>query len=157
VMIQTSERNPMTTSFDYPVISWLGTDPFSLPVYSECFDDAGIEIMGESPYINAKGAGISFALTQERRIKTVFLYSQGFEGFSAYAGALPLGLTLNSSRAEVRAAMGDPAMSGEKGGVGIMTLDFSFDRFEKGEHYLNFRYLAGDKAIQLIVIGLCSD
>jgi hypothetical protein len=145
------------TPFEHPAISWLNADPFGLAVYAENFEGAAAIALVETPYLSAKGAGISFALTRDQKVQTVFLYSEGFEGFSAYAGALPAGLSLASSRADVRAALGVPVMSGEKGGVGIMAIDFSFDRFEDGENYMNFNYLSGDKAINLLVIGRCDD
>jgi hypothetical protein len=147
----------MAIFFDHLAITWLGADPFSLPIYGECFAGATPTTYGESPYLNAKNAGISFALTRDHKVKTVFLYSEGLEGFSAYGGALPNGLSLASSRAEVRAAVGDPVMSGEKGGIGLMAIDFSFDRFEDGKNYMNFQYLPGDKGIHLLVIGSCDE
>jgi hypothetical protein len=147
----------MTTLFDHPAITRLGTDPFSLPIYSECFAGATPASFGESLYLNAKDAGISFALTRDRKVKTVFLYSQGFEGFSAYGGALPCGLSFASSRADVLAAVGDPVMSGEKGGIGLMAIEFSFDRFEDGKNYMKFQYLPGDKGVHLCVIGSCDE
>jgi hypothetical protein len=147
----------MAALFDHPALAWLGADPFGLPIYSACFAGAKPATFGETPYLNAKAAGISFALTRGGKVETVFLYSQGFEGFSAYGGALPNGLSLASSRAEVRTALGDPVMSGEKGGVGLMAIEFSFDRFEDGKNYMNFQYLPGDKGVNLLVIGACDE
>jgi hypothetical protein len=147
----------MNIPFEHPAITWLGADPYILPVYAESFGGAAAIALVETPYLSAKGAGISFALTRDQKVQTVFLYSEGYEGFSAYAGTLPAGLSLASSRADVRAALGVPVMSGEKGGVGIMAIDFSFDRFEDGENYMNFNYLPGDEAVNLLVIGRCDD
>jgi hypothetical protein len=147
----------MNLPIEHPATVWLRADPFSLPIYAECFDGVAAEIMGESPYLNGRSAGISLALTRDHTIKTVYLYSEGYEGFSEYTGGLPAKLSFSSSRSDVRAALGAPVMSGEKGGMGIMAIDFSFDRFEDGVHYLLVRYLPGDKAIQLFIFGLCSD
>jgi hypothetical protein len=147
----------MNIPFEHPAITWLGADPYTLSVYAESFESAAAIALVETPYLSAKGAGISFALTRDQKVRTVFLYSEGYEGFSAYTGVLPAGLSLASSRADVRAAMGEPVMSGEKGGVGIMAIDFSFDRFEDGENYMNFSYVPGDMAVHLLVIGRCDD
>jgi hypothetical protein len=137
--------------------AWLGQDPLSLPVYAACFGGAAVEIMGESPFLNAKAAGISLALKPNHTVRAVFLYSEGVEGFSAYADALPAGVSLSSSRADVQAACGEAAMSMEAGGIGLMAIDFAFDRYESGDHYLRFEYVTGDSAIRLVTLGLCSD
>jgi hypothetical protein len=140
---------------DHPAFSWLGKDPYALPVYAEKFAGAKAKIMGESPYLDAKQAGISFPLSRKNMIQAVHLYSEGFEGFKAYQGSLPAGLSLASSRADVRAALGEPAMSVEPGGVGIMAIEYALDRFESGEHYLSIQYCAGDKALLLVTLGFC--
>jgi hypothetical protein len=147
----------MTSFTDHPAISWLGADPLTLPIYTECFDGAAVKIMGESAYLNAKRAGISLALTREHKVQTVFLYSEGVEGFTAYVRALPAGLTLASNRADVRAALGEAAMSAEPGGIGLMAIAFGFDRFEADDHYLHFEYLPGEGGIRLVTFGLCTD
>ncbi len=144
----------MTSFTDHPACTWVGADPFTLPIYAERFDGAVAEIMGESPYINAKDAGISFALTRKHLVETVFLYSEGFEGFSAYTGALPMGLSFANSRTEVRTALGEPVRSGEAGGIGLMAIEHSWDRFEADALYLHIQYQAGDAGILLITIGI---
>jgi hypothetical protein len=135
--------------------TWLGQDALSLPVYAEWFDGVAIEIMGESPYLNAKAAGISFSLNADHRVRAVFLYGEGVEGFAPYVDALPAGLSLSNSRADVCNVLGEAVMSANPGGVGLMAIDFSFDRYESGDHYLRFEYVPGDAAIRLVTIGLC--
>jgi hypothetical protein len=143
----------MTFSADYEPLAWIGALAKSLEVYARWFDGAAPEIMGESPYLNAKSAGISFALEKDGAVRTVFFYSQGFEDFAQYAGPLPAGLTFASSRAEVRAALGGPSMSGEPGGVGLMAIEYGFDRFENDNRYVHFQYTKGDNTVLLVTIG----
>ena len=145
----------MTHFTDHLAFSWLGKDPYTLPVYAEKFAGAKAKIMGESPYLDAKQAGISLPLSRKNIVQAVHLYSEGFEGFKAYQGSLPAGLTLASSRADVRAALGEPAMSAEPGGSGIMAIEHSLDRYEAGKYYISFQYLAGDHAIMLVTLGFC--
>lgn len=147
----------MTEFTDHPAFSWLGKDALSLPIYAERFDGATIFIGGESPYLDAKMAGIELALNADQTVKVVHLYSEGIEGFAAYADPLPTGLSLSSSRAEVCAALGEPVRRGEKGGVGIMAIEYSWDRFEANGKYPHFEYLPGDGAVRLATIGLCSN
>ncbi len=147
----------MTDFTNHPAFSWLGKEALSLPIYAEKFDGAAITIMGESPYLDAKGAGIEFALNADHSVKAVHLYAQGIEDFAAYADPLPVGLTLTSSRADVRAALGEPALQMEPGGVGLMAIEFAFDRYEAGDQYLRFEYMKGETAIRLVTVWLSSD
>ena len=118
--------------------------------------DAGAKgiIMGESPYLDAKKAGIELALNADHTVKAVHLYAQGIEDFAAYADPLPAGLSLMSNRADVRATLGEPAMAMDANGVGLMAIEFAFDRYEMVEHYLRFEYLKGEAAIRLETIGM---
>lgn len=52
--------------------------------------------------------GVEFAIGENGRIRTVFLYAQGADGFAAYTGALPLDLRWGQTRAEVEARLGPP-------------------------------------------------
>jgi hypothetical protein len=142
---------------EHAVFSWLGQPAFDLDIYRQSFGGAAAEIMGESPYLNARGAGISFALSPDHTVRAAFFYAQGVEGFDAYAGSLPAGLDLVKSRADVRTALGAPAMSIDAGGVGLMAIAFAFDRFEEADVYLRCEYWPGDDAIRLITIGRCDD
>jgi hypothetical protein len=120
--------------------------------------------MGESPYLNAKGAGVSFALfgyddPAAAVVRAVFLYAQGVEGFEQYAAdPLPAGLSFASRRADVRrSSLGQLVQSGDAGGVGFMAIEFAFDRFEADGQYLRFEYHPGDGSIRLVTIGLCGE
>lgn len=147
----------MTEFTSHLAFSWLDKDALSLPIYAERFDGAAITIMGESPYLDAKNSGIELALNADHTLKAVHLYAQGVEDFEAYAEPLPADLALSSSRADVRAALGEPAMSMDAGGVGLMAIEFAFDRYEAGEHYLRIEYLKGENAIRLVTMGSCAD
>jgi hypothetical protein len=143
----------LASAFAHPAFLWLGQPAMTLDVYGRLFNGAQPQIMGESSYLNAQPAGISFALTAEHSIKAIFFYAQGVEDFAQFGETLPAGLSFSNNRAEVRAALGDAAFSGEAGGVGIMAIDFAFDRFEHGSHYLRFEYAPGDSAVRLVTIG----
>ncbi len=143
----------MTTQFDTPLIGWLGQRYNAPAEHAALFGDAAPEIMGESPYLNGRANGIAFALTADHRIKAIFLYAHGVEDFAQYAGALPAGLSFTSSRADVRTAMGAPALSGDAGGTGLFAIEHSFDRFEADGFYIRFEYEARDAAVRLVTIG----
>ncbi len=146
----------MTEFTNHPAFSWLGKDVQSLLSYAECFYGAKIIFVGESPYLDAKKAGIELVLNADHSVKAVHFYAQDTEDFHAYAEPLPGGLTLSNSREEVLAAFGSAAMSMDPGGIGLMAIEFAFDRFETSEHYLRFEYLTGEGAIRLVTIGFNS-
>jgi hypothetical protein len=143
------------TPFDFPALSWLNCHYESVDGYAALFNGAVPEIMGESPYINGRDAGIAFALNEKNEIRAIFLYAEGVEDFCQYQADLPAGLSFFSSRAEVRASMGiAPSFSGEAGGEGIFAIEHSYDRFENEAFYIRFEYYAGDANIRLVTMGL---
>jgi hypothetical protein len=147
----------MTFPPPHEAFDWIGQPALDLPVYKRLFNGAKPVIAGESPYLSAKENGVEFALRPDHTVRAAFFYSQGVEDYAQYQGPLPSDLSFGKNRADVRSALGEPAMSGEAGGTGIFALDHSFDRYEDGVHYLRFEYQTGDAAIRLITIGLCDD
>jgi hypothetical protein len=145
------------TAFEHSVFSWIGQPALGLEVYHARFAGAMPVIMGESPFLNSKAAGISFALTKKHSVKAVFLYAQSVEDFDQYADVLPAGLTFSSTRNDVLATIGPAVYSADAGGAGIMAIEHSFDRYENGSHYLRFEYFANNAAIRLVTVGSVAD
>jgi hypothetical protein len=144
----------MPNPFDYAPLANLGVPFAEAALYRAAMTDAQPVIMGESPYVNVQKAGIALALDRQAKVRTVFLYRQGVEGFAQYAGALPGTLTFDSNRAEVRSLFGTPVLTAEAGGTGIMAIDFAFDRFEAGAFYMRFEYLPDEGGLRLLTLGL---
>jgi hypothetical protein len=140
-------------AFDFPLLSWIGQKDEAIDGYAKTFKGLKPETMGESLYLNARKAGIALALTKRRAVLTIFLYAQGVEDFEEYNGALPADLFFGSSRADVRAALGEPTFSGEAGGTGTFAIEHSFDRFEDGAHYIRFEYFSADASIRMVTLG----
>lgn len=139
--------------FDTPLFGWIEQRYDAIDDYVRLFKSAKPEIMGESPYLQGKEAGIAFALTRDHHIRAIFLYAQGVEGFAQYAGALPAARSFSSTRADVRAALGMPAMAVEAGGSGVFAIEHSFDRFEANGFYARFEYIAGHAGVRLVTLG----
>jgi hypothetical protein len=153
VILMTSYRS----AFEHPAFGWVGEPALQLEIYHSSFAGAKPVIMGESPYLNAKRAGVSFALTKNHTVKAVFLYAKDVENFAQYVGPLPAGLAFSSSRDDVKAALGEAVFSGDAGGTGFMAIEHSFDRFEHDSHYLRFEYMPGNGSIRLVTIGSVGD
>lgn len=143
----------MTQIFESPIFSYLGQLGREVDIYPTTFNSVEVEVMGESNYLNARDAGISFALNKKLKVDAIFLYADGVEDFKQYQEALPGGLSFDMSRAQVRKALGEPSFSGEAGGTGIMAIAFSFDRYESDTDYIRFEYTEKDKQIRLVTMG----
>jgi hypothetical protein len=50
--------------------------------------------------------------------------------------------------------LGTPGASGEVGGVGLMALEFAWDRYNFLEFYLHLEYARGDVSIRKITLGM---
>jgi hypothetical protein len=144
----------MSDIFQSKLFSYLGQAYQKTGIYPTVFKSSKPQIMGESPCLNAREAGISMALEKDGRIRAVFLYAKGIEGFGRYELPLPGGLTFDRPRRVVRSKLGEPAFGGEAGGTGIMAIEYSFDRYESSEFYIRYEYAEGDSGIRLVTLGL---
>jgi hypothetical protein len=140
--------------FQSKLFSYLGLPYQKADIYPSVFKLSQPQIMGESPYLNARGEGISLALEKDDRIKAVFLYAEGIEDFGQYKLPLPGGFAFDTPRAVIRSKLGEPAFGGEAGGTGIMAIEHSFDRYQSAEFYIRFEYADGGVGIRLVTLGL---
>jgi hypothetical protein len=60
------------------------------------------------PFQLCKSAGIALWMDSDRIVKTAYLYVSAAEGFSAYRGELPLGLTAGDAMTDVERKLGYP-------------------------------------------------
>jgi hypothetical protein len=63
---------------------------------------------GGKYYYGFKKDGISLSFNKDDILQAIFLYNQGTEGFTQYAGLLPYGLTFNMTKSEVEKILGTP-------------------------------------------------
>lgn len=143
----------MTNIFAHQLFANIGQKAFETELYTQSFNGADVEIMGESPYLNASDAGIELVLSKKHTIEAIHLFNGAAEGFCRYSGLFPLDIDFDMTRAHVRLKLGKPAMSAEAGGIGIMAIEHSFDRYEDDRFYIRIQYEAGDSAVALITLG----
>lgn len=60
----------------------------------EVFDD------GRDRYVSFPKDGVS-VMFRDDQLETIFLYTDGLDGFSAYAGEIPFGITLSDSEEKI--------------------------------------------------------
>jgi hypothetical protein len=144
----------MPTDFTDSLFEALGQPALSSPLHAQYFSQTEIEICGESPYLNAMGAGISLPLSKKHKIDAIHLYSGTLEGFCRFEGATPFGIGFDMTRAQIREKLGEPAMSADPSGTGLFAITHSYDRYEDDRFYVRYQFEAGDCAVRLITLGL---
>jgi hypothetical protein len=131
---------------DWSFVSTLGK-PMAPEMHHEWFDDKPLK--GE--FIQNKKRGVAVWLDHHQRISVIGLHSKGFEKGAGYAGDLPAGLSWITSREAARSLLGAPESSADAGGVGIMALEFSWDRWALDTGgFIRVEYIAGDSGIRAI-------
>jgi hypothetical protein len=143
----------MTDIFAHPLFATIGQKAFETELYTQSFNGAQIEIMGESPYLNARDAGIELVLNKKHKIEAIHLFNGTAEGFCRYAGPFPFDIDFDMTRAQIREKLGTPAMSMEAGGIGIMAIEHAFDRYENDTHYIRFQFTDEGAGVHLITLG----
>ncbi|MBA4067192.1 MAG: hypothetical protein C0501_26500 [Isosphaera sp.] len=90
------------------------------------------------------------------RIVTAFLYvrpSDDFsDGFSPFGGTLPDGLSLESTRADVRRALGEPPRSGEARISPGLGRKGAWDRYDRPAVSFHIQYTDGGEQVQMITL-----
>jgi hypothetical protein len=99
-------------------------------------------------FITAKKAGVEFRFTKESWLAddpgplrgpyiltTAGVYAAGREGYKAFAGKLPKGVTFGMARDAARAAMGEVVASGGGGSTRLLTFP-EWDMFKVARKYL---------------------
>lgn len=120
-------------------ISWLGTD-------GEVSDDEG------ETYYEFHQRGVSLLFGTDGTLSAIFLYGRNNEGFEAYEGLLPLGLTFSLSRDEVRQVLGEPSKTGEGRSILNAGEIHPWERYDLPEAIVHARYTENENEITLVTL-----
>ena len=82
---------------------------------SEIGDSPEIDKYDDCFYYSFKQKGVSLRFDTTEALTTVFLYSEGADGFRQYQGELPFKLSFVLSRKEIESFLGKPDKSGGEG------------------------------------------
>ena len=112
---------------------------------------------GIGAYHGNKTFGITMysrvAKTEREEINGLFLHGKSHRGIKQFVDALPGGISFEMSREEVHKLLGKPDWSIEKGGIGIMAVTNSADKwFTEGKEGFRVEYAVDDKSISLVSI-----
>lgn len=90
----------------------------------------------------------------DNTIETIFIkfFKEG-RGWAEFTNTAPCGLMKNSSREDVLKLLGKPDWSVEKGGIGLIAVSNSADKwFDEISNGLRVEYAEDDKSIKIITI-----
>jgi hypothetical protein len=83
-------------------------------------------------------------------VATVFVYVVPSEGFNAYSGSLPGGISALAIRSDVRGRFGVPQRTGEAVSIAGLGRQGAWDRFDLGSVYVHFEYNEPEQRIRLV-------
>ena len=104
-------------------------------------------------YLKSESDGLLIKVSGEGTILTIFLMSEGKDGFSQFQGPLPGELRFTSSRREVVQALGAPAHIRPPGRIGSFQQG-ELLRFDKPGYSLHFLFRGTGEGIDLVTIML---
>ena len=145
-------NNQLFEAFDSKVTECSIYKKYEMKLLSKAKPSDG---MGACHGNKANGITMYSRYTKDERdeINGIFLYGKGHKGIKPFMDALPGEISFEMSRTEVHKILGKPDWSIEKGGVGIMAVTNSADKwFTDGKEGYRIEYAVDDKSISLVSI-----
>jgi hypothetical protein len=133
------------------VKSWLAGLPSTESTTVDWSDE------GESHrFLESKTAGVAIKHSDEDTIETIFLMSEGKDGFSQYRGDLGHGLAFSSSQEDVIRAFGKPSLH-RQAGLGLFNQRTGeIMRFDYPGHSVHFQFRAEGQGIEQVTLMIAS-
>jgi hypothetical protein len=109
------------------------------------------DLSGQYSYINL-GTGIEIGTEADKSLATIFLHSAGHQGYAAFSGLLPAGLTFSDTRQSARAKLPKPEASGERSDIQYIGPTGAWDRWAMPGYALHITYSLADDRVELVTI-----
>jgi hypothetical protein len=130
-----------------PVKSWLAGLPSTKPTTIDWSDEGEIH-----RFLESKAAGVAIKHSDEGNIETIFLMSEGKDGFAQYRGELGQGLAFSSSAEDVMRALGKPSLH-RQAGLGLFNQRHGeIMRYDYPEHSVAFQFREECPGIQQVTL-----
>ncbi|HZZ91006.1 MAG TPA: hypothetical protein VFE23_00485 [Usitatibacter sp.] len=100
-------------------------------------------------YLRSERDGLLIKVSDDGEVLTIFLMSEGKDGFAQFRGELPAGLSFSSTPGDVLKALGAPAYSRPPGKVGSFAHG-DLLRFDRPAYSLHFQFRSDRRAIELV-------
>ncbi len=118
-----------------------------------------VRLLNESPkteliedrfYMELRSSGIAFVANLDGRVMMIQFHAEGYQGYNAFAGELPEGLSFTENRRAIQSRLGQPSASG--GGTVIQFIGKTpkWDRFDRPSSSLHLQYADNEKGINLV-------
>lgn len=122
------------------------------PLVVEVQDLAPDEGLPKDFYLSNNQAGICIKHEEDGEITTIFLHSEGHEGYSGFQGDLGHGLSFSSSPEAVRNALGSPAFYREGGSISGLGEYGEVFRYDYPSHSIHLQFAVGSKKLELVTL-----
>lgn len=104
-------------------------------------------------YLQFQQSGVAFdAEASDGTVAAILLYSEGYQQYKGFAGAIPEGLSFSNSRRAVRDRLGEPSASGGGNVIQFFGKAPAWDRFDRSEYSLHVEYADDEASINLVSI-----
>ena len=122
------------------------------PLVAEVQDLAPEEGMQKDFYLSNAEAGICIKHEESGEITTVFLYSEGYEGYSRFQGDLGHGLSFSSVPESARRALGPPSFYREESSIGGLGAYGELMRYDYPTHSVHLQFSVGGKKLEMVTL-----
>ena len=113
-----------------------------------------VEPIEDRFYLKLPASGLSFSAEADGRVDTIFLHSDGHEGYRGFDGSVPDALSFADDREAVRRRLGEPSASGGGRIIPFLGKAPIWDRFDGAQYSLHVSYGDDGGPIELITVML---
>ncbi len=106
----------------------------------------------EQRFLNSTKDGLSLSCDTQGRVRALYIYGEGHDGYARYRGDLIHGLGLDSSQSEVRSTLGQPQRSGEARPDSFLGPQGGWDRFLIDGVCVNVQYAFDHPGISVVTL-----
>jgi hypothetical protein len=123
-----------------------------VPLVAEVLDLAPDEGVPKDLFLENVEAGICIKHRESGEVTTVFLFSQGRDGYAQYAGELGRGLDFSSTAEAARQALGAPSFYRAENSNAILGAHGEILRYDYPTYSLHLQFSVGGSGLELVTL-----
>ena len=94
--------------------------------------------------------GMELIADLDRTVSTIFLYSEGTDGYHEFSGTIPEGINFEDSQVAIRRRLGPPSDCGGGDVIPGFGKARRWDRYDRAGYFLHVEYVDGGSSIRLL-------